>query len=127
MNLHIRPYNYINMHVLFLFLSAVRCSPTMRFYTVSNSIQGRSQVHVFFCTILSHIFHLCLCLSSSAPFSIHVTLMLLLGVFHPHHRHHMPKPCQTTFGPIHEKAKHKHAYKLSKGHIYLPAYQSPFT
>src|SRR6218665_1727319 len=36
--------------------------------------QGRSKVHVFFCKVLSHIFHPCLCLSSPTPFSIHITI-----------------------------------------------------
>ena len=54
---------------------------TMRFRTrglhlppVPDSTQGRYEVHIFCCKVLSDIVHPCLCLSSSASFSIHVTI-----------------------------------------------------
>src|SRR6218665_3322733 len=69
---HFYRLDHLVLYLLFpMFLSSVRFSPTMRFFYklsptpfVSDSIQGRSQIHVFFCKVLSHVF-----LSSAYVFS----------------------------------------------------------
>lgn len=48
---------------LLLLLSSIRCEPMMKSYkmaplrSVSDSLQGRSHIHVFFFKILSHVLH----------------------------------------------------------------------